>query len=304
MKPRADYRTFQVLSDLHAVASQCDTQHNLFDQNSGALKKQIHTLFQSETFCFDKARISNEMRVALLSIVFGEIQNLDNFTFAIALLLSDQLQGGRGIEEPDHGWGLLQEPIQAISLPRKPAILRGYDRLFKFSNQFDVSAIKATDFLTMTLENTKEALTRLFENPTVAELEFISRADYARESQKHLSALKKVIFHQNGKMNEAESWYPSEVIELISHVPSNWGFTTCTALLLYNDLDIGDSFYGTDFRWANNAQKYLTMDEPAQRIIVNGFRYLFESDQDWDPYAEWPQSKLERAGIAIPYFEE
>ena len=61
--------------------------------------------------------------------------------------------------------------------------------------------------------------------------------------------------------------------------------------------------YGTDFRWENNASSYLALPNTVGRPILEAFSYLYQVDPDWAPYNNWTESKLQRVGVAIPYFD-
>lgn len=50
------------------------------------------------------------------------------------------------------------------------------------------------------------------------ELDFIAKSDYGQEVERHKTALKKLIFEQNGVVQQEQFWYPYEVVELCKNV--------------------------------------------------------------------------------------
>jgi hypothetical protein len=95
-------------------------------------------------------------------------------------------------------------------------------------------------------------ITPLLKTITEEELAFIAGLDYGLGVDKHLAALREVIFEQDGDMTQDQYWYPHEVIALGSHhlQPGHEReFFFCTMLLLqavqsgYDDtVDLLDKF--------------------------------------------------------------
>ena len=109
------------------------------------------------------------------------------------------------------------------------------------------------------------------------ELDFISQLDYGEASDKHLVALKQVIFEADCKLSNEldQSWYPYEVIELGSHVLKEGHekeFTICTLLVLYaviTGYDIStDAHYNLECR----ASDYDKLPNEYSDFIVTAYR--------------------------------
>jgi hypothetical protein len=109
----------------------------------------------------------------------------------------------------------------------------------------------------------------------------VSRADYGQDSAKHLAALRRVLARESGQFGQDESWYPSEVVELVAHVPGNPGFVECSALLLLNALAAHDLHGHFDSRWERMGAAYIDLPEPDRLPILRGIRYLYEADQNF-----------------------
>ena len=78
-------------------------------------------------------------------------------------------------------------------------------------------------------------ITPLLKSITEEELAFIAGLDYGMGVDKHLAALREVIFEQEGDMTPEQYWHPHEVIALGSHhlQPGHEReFFFCTMLLL------------------------------------------------------------------------
>lgn len=70
---------------------------------------------------------------------------------------------------------------------------------------------------------------------TERELDFIAGLDYGIGHERHLEALRKLIFGQHGLLEEDQCWYPYEVIELGSHhlqPGREREFAICTLLVI------------------------------------------------------------------------
>lgn len=78
-------------------------------------------------------------------------------------------------------------------------------------------------------------ITPLLKTITEQELAFIAGLDYGLDADRHLAALRELIFAQDGDLTRDQSWYPHEVIALGAHhlQPGHEReFFFCTMLLL------------------------------------------------------------------------
>ena len=78
-------------------------------------------------------------------------------------------------------------------------------------------------------------LSATISSATYSELDFIARRDYGVESEKHLGALRRVIFEQSGIPLSGQEWFPYEVIELGAHhlqAGHEREFAICTLLVI------------------------------------------------------------------------
>lgn len=75
----------------------------------------------------------------------------------------------------------------------------------------------------------------LIKTATESELRYIASLDYDQDSERHLDALRSLIFEQDGNLQADQYWYPHEVIALGSHQLNDGHereFFFCTMLLL------------------------------------------------------------------------
>lgn len=112
----------------------------------------------------------------------------------------------------------------------------------------------------------------------------VSAADYGENISQHLIALNEVLSSKTCLFPKDEFWYPSEVVELVSHVRSTPGFIPCTALLLANALQGRDNVGWFDYRWGNLAADYNNLPQSSRAPILAGLRFLYESGEDFEPY--------------------
>ena len=116
-------------------------------------------------------------------------------------------------------------------------------------------------------------------SPTVtsastAELEYIASADYGQDVAKHLQALQLVIHSQDGVCNEDQSWFPYEVIELVSHAlkPGHeQEFAICTLLVIHNVLSGTDSATDLASKFKRRASDYDVLPAPLRDEILDAY---------------------------------
>lgn len=68
-----------------------------------------------------------------------------------------------------------------------------------------------------------------------AELAFIASRDYGQDTDKHLAALRTLVFEHDGVLQAGQYWFPYEVVELCAtslEAGHEREFTACTLLIL------------------------------------------------------------------------
>ena len=117
-------------------------------------------------------------------------------------------------------------------------------------------------------------MNKIIQNITEEELKFISEADYGQDSEKHYNALKKVIFEQNGIINNEQTWFPYEVIELSSNSlkeKHEREFVICTLLIILN-VNVGtDLINDLEDKFSSLSGEYEKLSKPSSELILNEF---------------------------------
>lgn len=102
---------------------------------------------------------------------------------------------------------------------------------------------------------------------TIAELGYISQADYGWKAEQHYAALKQIIFEQNCRVDESQSWYPGEVVNLCSHNPQAEfirAYVMCLLLMAYS----GAHFW----YWEEQARRSFDLiPEEYKPFIIQAF---------------------------------
>lgn len=222
---------------------------------------------------------------ALANIALASSQGAE---IAVAMLLVNEL--GRGLWSGDAGDFALMAAVRLIEVPRpvRAAILRGVDALQVAA----AGAARAETFLPEATRLTRSAdqilphLCKIARGMDAPTRETVAAADYGSDQDKHLSALTEVLAHETCLFPINQSWYPGEVVELVSQVRDSPGFVPCTALLLANALQSPGSSGLFEFRWSHLAAAYIDLPDSARPAILAGLRFLYEDGAEFLPYSK------------------
>jgi hypothetical protein len=113
---------------------------------------------------------------------------------------------------------------------------------------------------------------------TSDELKFISMADYGQDSERHLEALKKLIFEQNCIVDHEQSWFPYEVVEL-----TRWSckeghereFAICNIIIALSIIAGADGSNEPTYMLDTIAPEYDKLPDLLRELVVN---LLVEAD--------------------------
>lgn len=109
---------------------------------------------------------------------------------------------------------------------------------------------------------------------TAEELAFIAAADYGQDVQRHLNALRALIFSQEGLFTEGQYYFPYEVIELTSHAlkPGHEReFAICTLLVIHNVVHGADSATDLSDKFQSRAQEYDLLPSHLRDEIISAY---------------------------------
>lgn len=219
-----------------------------------------------------------------VSLAAASPETPDACALALAILLADALQEGLAQGTLDGYADASLDAIRTAPRPLRAALVRGFETartlgglgLLPPELPFEPEERITTgrDVILGALCD----LARSMDSPT---RDFVSRADYGCDDEEHRNALTEVLLRDDCRFTKDEYLYPSEVVELISHVPTQPGFAECTALLLVNAIPTDDEMGWLDYRWDNNAEAYNGLPPRAAAPILAGFRHHYETSGDF-----------------------
>lgn len=213
------------------------------------------------------------------------------FAAATAILLADLLQDGLGTDRLTWNYDTFTETYRAQPAGTRAALMNGFAALALYSTRgvppVDLP-IRPEDRITRPASAILPALRRIARGMDDDLLTSVSKADYGDQADRHKAALIRVLNDNDCLFGSDDTWFPSEVVELVAHVRATPGFIPCTALLLVNAIATGDDMGWFDFRWENLGPDYNALPGDARTPILAGLRYLYESDPDFLSYHTRP----------------
>jgi hypothetical protein len=118
-------------------------------------------------------------------------------------------------------------------------------------------------------------LSALLQTATKNELEYIAALDYGQDTEKHLAALRAVIFDQSGVLTDDQRWFPYEVIELGSHVLTpghEREFFFCTMLVLHAAHSGYDTSVELSDKLADHATQYDQLPNHLRDEVIRAYQ--------------------------------
>lgn len=299
MSALVDFRTLQAISDLQALVGDI---LNRTGETLDFSAPELTTLYKlvTDERCAFNSDASISLWPRLQELAADETAGDDACALSNGILMANALQGGDRQEVAGSLWSGSVTRLRKLPYrwrgPLARAALCTSDR-----HRFDGDAAPShDDRLSVDIPGTSERLVKIARSATEEEILHIARADYGCGCDKHLSELRKVIRDQACVFAESQGWYPSEVVELVSHVPTEPGFAVATAVLLNHCIHKRDLQGSTDFRWENNAAAYLAMAPVLRDPVLAGFRAIYELDDGWSPYYSALFDISENRAILLP----
>lgn len=280
-----DFRRLQAVADLCAVAV----------DGAGALPDGAAALIHAHGCRFE----ATESNLMLLGPVeeTAATPEAPGFAAAQALLLADCLQGGLDPRGLAFWWDVVEAERSTLPVQARTAILTGYAAVAD-----DIPGMNGPgtdDLVSIDRQAVLDELHAIARRVPRPVLEDIAKADYGYQADRHLEALEDALASPTGWRADNPT-YPSEVVELVSHVPEKPGFAAMTALLMADAVERGDFCGDMEFRWSNNSATYLAMPVSIGPAVLAGFRCLYETVQGWNPYLNAEFSLLEHKARTIP----
>ena len=301
----------QLLHDLRAVALSCKSAlpriAKFAEQDDiSAVEAILISSLDNPCLGLPSDNRYEEAQRALLIAAYQVDEDTQASTFAIAFLLADVFNGQSGFGSMDQDWSDLNVFIRTLPAPRRVVFLRAYLRLHQQYIRILENPPLENEFEISSPEKIMGPLREIVRKMSKVEMTAISLADFGQDEKEHLEALKQVLGGPLCKFPEGDRWYPAEVIELIGHTPGTGAFEKCTALLIIDDIIHNVKWDQMRFRWSTNAPNYLMLSDSVREPILRGIRCIYETQahEGWDPYFDWPDNKIEKSAVAIPYFDK
>lgn len=254
----------------------------------------------------DNCRISGDRTRALLEPLMMAAASPEEdergFWTATAILLADRLQGRQPKENFWWFWDSYADRYRAAPPPVRAALMNGFYHARQLSLVAEEICPKPEDRVTesspLALLGPLKAIAR---NMTPAERKQVARADYGFDADNHFDALNAVLERQDCEFSADNIWCPLEVVELTSLGPDRPGHIPCTALIIIHALRDEDMCLHAELCWESAFQLYRSLPASIGAPILKGFRFLYETDDDWNPFKDWSTERLARQEVAIPW---
>ncbi len=293
------FRTLQAISDLQALAEGVLDNSLSVVPLSGSGREALRGLVKTERCMFD-SDASLKLWPVLNKLSEDAAQPEAVCALANGILAANALQGGDRKEVAGSLWSASVHRLRQLPPRLRGPLARAAGRTADLHRFPDRAVPTGDDKVSVDLAGISERLVKIGQAVTEEEIQHIARADYGCDRDRHLSALRQVIFNQDCVFTDAQGWYPSEVVELVSHVPTEPAFAVATAILLNHCIHKGDLQGSTDFRWENNAAAYLALPPELRGPILAGFRAIYESDDNWSPYYSALFDSAENRAVLLP----
>ena len=275
-----DFRTHQALSDLRALCLALKPE-GLFP--NPALAAEFSECLKASS-ATGKLTFSPELNDVLwMAAVSPELQR-DVFLTGTAALLIHALQNIEFPQDLSWLWEDFNSIYRTAPPPVRAALMNGFERL-RHHCLLPVDCKPAQeDLLTRSQSEVEDLLIPIARSMTPAEVESIAAADYYGEDiARHKTALEELLNSSSLAYPKGEVWYPAEVIELTSHVQGAAGWLPCTAIVLLDAVRDLDGVSNAEFRFEQQWRDYSRLPAQTRSALHAAFRYLYESDEFWDP---------------------
>lgn len=292
--PLTEFRSQQAIHDLAHIAGEADAA-----VLAAAFK---HSTALRDIIATRRCRLEPGDDGVMDDLLIAAAPNRrDAFVVATCVLLANALQSGHGDGALAWSREELHSAYRALPARERGVILRGWLRVLDKTGLSMDPMPEAGEFIGMDPDSFIPRLRDVAKGMSDDIVANIAKADYGRDVERHHTALRQLIWDQECEFRDNQHWFPAEVVELISHVPSQHGFVECTALLLIDAIRGRDNIGSIEFRWGNNAPAYHALPEPIRRLFLKSFRYVYESDPEFLSFESKDYEKL-GADYLIPMF--
>ena len=273
------FRKLQAIIDLRRVAIKHLERSSLTSSLERSLLKTLQDSISERVPCWKLELTSETCREAHLKLVSADSD--PEFLGATCILLLDRFENSERGSDFEWEWDAFATRYRSADAPTRAAIMNGLDQGRKHSLLSDEVRPSMSDCTTKPVHEVIHPLLQLAKSLTEREREWIAQADYGEDVEKHLTALNELLETNDCIYPSGETWFPAEVVELVSHGSDNPGFVGCTAIMLINAIADNDRQAHADFRWRAHRFSYA-----SYAAIQDGFRHIYEVLEDWNPYSD------------------
>ncbi|GFE49524.1 hypothetical protein So717_12770 [Roseobacter cerasinus] len=291
------FQTLQVVADLRAVvvAGADGLAAHLAAEKEPLLRRVI-----DDQGCLLSAEDAEALREDLLLVAARPDQGLADFLAATALLLADRLQGGAGADDLYWNWDAFAGHYRKGPAPVRAAVLHGF-RLAHATRRVNLEhPPEGRGLYTYDAADLQRFLTLVARSLSPVQRDHVCRSAPADTRAVHRTALDNCL-DGSCRLSDYGTWFPREVVEMVSLQPEHVGFAPATALLLLDCIATRDAEGRMAFRWAELAPHYVQMTSKARGAILAGVRHLYETSPDWAPYAGWAPDRLVEKAVVVPF---
>jgi hypothetical protein len=298
------FRTAQAVSDLvHHVKPLLALHLAVVARASGLTLAQTGAAFRA--LRDDGFRFQRDATFPLLDGLKSiAITQGEGFELALVVLLADNLQSQRTFAQVADAWGAVVRRLRDGPATLRAAAANGLVRAGDVGIMRLSTHPTAADCLTRDAATIAEPLLQIARSMRQDELMSVAAADYGRDVEHHLGALRSVIGQRDGIFLPEDYWYPSKVVELTSHSAASPGYAGCTAILLLNALKIGDRLGWFSDRWSGQGAAYCALQPSRRDPILAAVRYLYESDRHFMDSALFDSAGRLGEGATLPVVTE
>ncbi len=245
----------------------------------------------------DDARL---LHPELMMVASMPDQNHSAFMAATIVLLSDRLQYGSGEDDLFWNWDAFQERYREAPSPVRAALMNG----FRCAHRLKLVKLDhlpgGTDLRTYDEDDLRRLLKIIARSMTDELRETVVEMAPEVIREVHRKALDNCL-RGSCLLSEFGSWFPAEVVEQVSLDPGHPAYAACTALMILDAIETGDSQGKMAFRYEEHADGYILLPTEIRVPLLAGMRHLHEMESDWQPYSDWlPEQRRDKA-IVMPF---
>lgn len=205
------------------------------------------------------------------------------FLFSTCIRLIDLSEGNKRGGDFEWEWHAFAEDYRKSPPAIRSAIMVAFSRSRRSQTAHESVLPSQEDVHSEGEEQIVHSLQDMARRMTNEDMRSIAGADYGCSVERHYRALKDLLATRDLRFPKGDVWYPQEVVELTSHCPGAIGFLPCTALVLLNAVYGDDVREDAAFLWNSRRKDYRQLPIEEWKTISSTFRYIYQTDEDWDP---------------------